>query len=167
MRRLGYFWSGLPLFSKLQYLLLGLVMGTLFVRRDLHPGNQFLGLPLWQITVPLIVATFILGRLLLPVMLLHPVRTQRVLYLFGISLFAAGLYFATRRLVMITHLGTTCALWLDVSCWFWFISEIQLRAAAMRNRKPGTVARSAGSEFDDEEGVGEDGEDGKEEGLGR
>ena len=151
MRRLGCFWSGLPLASKLQYLLLGLMLGSVFVRRDLNPANRFLGLPLWQITVPLILGMFVLGRMLLPVMLLHPVRTQRVLYLFGISLFAAGLFLATRRLVMITHLGMTCALWLDAGCWFWFISEIQLRVAAMKSRQPAPVARERGSESGDDE----------------
>ena len=146
MRRLGYFWSGLPLSSKLQYLALGLILGTLFARRDLNPANRFLGLPLWQITVPLILGTFVLGRMLLPVMLLHPVRTRRVLYLFGITLFAVGLIIATRRLVMITHLGMTCAMWLDASCWFWFISEIQLRVAAMKDRPPALVAQEPGPE---------------------
>ena len=146
MRRLGYFWSGLPLSSKLQYLALGLILGTLFARRDLNPANRFLGLPLWQITVPLILGTFVLGRLLLPVMLLHPVRTQRVLYLFGITLFAVGLFIATRRLVMITHLGMTCAMWLDASCWFWFISEIQLRVAAMKDHQSAPVAGQHGAE---------------------
>lgn len=154
MRRLGYFWSGLPLSSKLQYLALGLILGTLFARRDLNPANRFLGLPLWQITVPLILGTFVLGRMLLPVMLLHPVRTQRVLYLFGITLFAVGLIIATRRLVMITHLGMTCAMWLDASCWFWFISEIQLRVAAMKDHPPAQVAQVPGRESTAEEESG-------------
>lgn len=154
MRRLGYFWSGLPLSSKLQYLALGLILGTLFVRRDLNPANRFLGLPLWKITVPLILGTFVLGRLLLPVMLLHPVRAQRVLYLFGMMLFAVGLFIATRKLVMITHLGMTCAMWLDASCWFWFISEIQLRVAAMKDHPPAPVPREPrpeSTETDEEE----------------
>lgn len=131
MRRLGLFWSGLPLASKLQFLVLGLILGSVFVNRDLQ--RQWFGLPLWKITVPLILGTFVLGRILLPVMLWHPERTQRVLYWLGMTVFCIGLYSATQRWgrLMLTHVGLTTAMWLDASCWFWFISEIQARVVAM------------------------------------
>ncbi len=40
MRRLGFVWSGLPLASKLQFLILGLILGSVFVKRNLNPGNE-------------------------------------------------------------------------------------------------------------------------------
>lgn len=133
MRRLGDFWAGLSLGSKLQFLVLGLVLGSVFVAKDLNPRNHVLGVPLWQVTVPLILGMFVLGRLLLPIMLSHPKRTQWLLFWFGMLVFIVGLIVATLplRRLLITHLTLTSAMWLDVSCWFWFISEIQRRVSAL------------------------------------
>lgn len=147
MRRFGLFWSGLPLASKLQFLVLGLVLGSVFVNRDLN--RQWFGLPLWKITVPMIMGTFVLGRILLPVMLWHPERTQRILYWLGMVVFCVGLYSTTQRWgrLMITHVGLTTAMWLDASCWFWFISEIQMRVVAM------LAAESLGADEEGSESV--------------
>jgi hypothetical protein len=127
MRRLRDFWSGLPILSKLQYVFLAFVLGSLFYYRDLNPKNQFLGQPLWHVTLPLILGTIVLGRLLLPIMRWRPKATMRVLYTFGLAVFLAGLYCAMQGLnrSLLFHFGFTLALWLDASCWFWFISETQ------------------------------------------
>lgn len=141
MWRLVYFWKGLSLSAKLQYLGMGLLLGWTFVRIDLN--NRFMGLPMWQVTVSMIVWTFLLGRLLLPLLMLNPVRSQRMLSWFGMLIFLLGLYIATQpwRGKKIVHLVLTQALWLDVSCWFWLISEIQMRL---------TRPALAGAGFDDD-----------------
>jgi len=131
MRQVGYFWTALPFASKLQYLAFGLVLGALFYQRDLNPANRAFGQPLWHVTGVVIVLMILLGRLLLPVMLAVPDRTRWVLSGLGLGLFAMSLYLATRRLILLTHLAMTAALWLDASCWFWFISESQRRAALL------------------------------------
>lgn len=158
MRRLGYFWSGLPLTSKLQFLVMGIILGTLFATKDLNPKNHVLGVPLWKITASMIFGTFVLGRILLPVMLWHPTRTQRVLSLCGIMVFGVGLLIATLplRRLLITHLSITLALWLDVSCWFWFISEIQWRASRLMAQAAGQVDQAAGTTGDSQLNVDTD-----------
>ena len=85
MRRLGYFWKGLPFTAKLQYLAMLLVLGSIFVQIDMHPGRKAFGVPLWQVTGSLICATFILARLLLPLMMARPILSQRLLSWFGMS----------------------------------------------------------------------------------
>lgn len=133
MRRFGYFWTGLPLASKLQFVAMGLILGSVFVERDLK--LRWFGLPLWQITIPLILGTFLLGRMLLPLMLWRPIPAQRFLYWLGITVFLVGLLSMTQRWgrMMIVHVGLTTAMWLDASCWFWFVSEIQKRTQAMQS----------------------------------
>jgi hypothetical protein len=133
MRRLRDFWAGLSLGSKLQFIFLGLILGSVFVAKDMNPRNHVLGVPLWQVTASLILGTFVLGRILLPIMLWHPKRTQWLLFWFGMLVFIVGLIVATLplRRLLITHLTLTSAMWLDVSCWFWFISEIQRRVKAL------------------------------------
>ena len=157
MQRLGYFVSGLPLASKLQFLALGLILGLVFWNRELNPAMQWFGLPLWQITVPLMLAAFVFGRILLPLMLWKPERAQRLLGWFGMLVMGVGflsMYQWWGRL-MIVHVGLTTALWLDASCWFWFISENQKRLVAMQDqsREPDAPMddEEQYSEFDDEE----------------
>lgn len=134
MQRLWLFWRGLSLGSKLQYVALGLILATVFVMRDMNPRMRWFGLPLWQITLPLILLTFVLGRMLLPLMLWHPTRTQSILSVFGWVIFGLGIVAASQRWgrrLMIVQVGLTTAMWLDASCSFWFVSEIQWRALAL------------------------------------
>lgn len=154
MWRLVYFWKGHSLSAKLQYLAMGLLLGWTFVRIDLN--NRFMGLPMWQVTVSMIVATFVLGRVLLPLLMLNPQRSQRLLSWFGMLIFLMGLYIATQpwRGKKVVHLALTEALWLDVSCWFWLISEIQMRLT-----RP--VLASAGSDDDNNDLNYDDKDDGR------
>ena len=155
MRRLGYFWRGLPLGSKLQFLAMALILGSVFVTQDLRPRPRVFGLLLWQVTAPLIISAFVLGRLLLPLMLRHPERAQRILSWFGMTVFLVSLLSINQRWgrIVLTHLGLTFGMWLDVSCWFWFISEIQQRAAKLEQQldaQSGTDNEPE-TDFDDEE----------------
>lgn len=148
MRRFYYFWSGLPLASKLQFVAMGIILGWIFVSIDLK--NHLLGIPLWQVTGSLILGTFVVGRLLTPLMMRYPTQAQRALWWFGMLVFCLGLYSSTQawRRVMIVHLGLTTAMWLDASCWFWFISESQKRATEPAG--PASPANEYGSQFHDE-----------------
>lgn len=128
MQRVGNFWNGLTLASRLQYLAFAIVLGALYVQRDLNPANRVFGHPLWHLTLVLIVLMVIAGRLLLPLMMRFPTATRWMLGLFGVAVFVLSFYLATRRLILLTHLILTAALWLDASCSFWFISEVQRRA---------------------------------------
>lgn len=156
IRRLWMFWSGLSLGSKLQYIALGLILGAVFTYRDLNPRMRWFGLPLWQITLPLILLTIVMGRLLLPLMLKHPTRTQRFLALFGWLVFGLGILISTQkwgRRLMLVQVGFTTLMWLDLSCWFWFLSEIQLRAAAMLAAQPLLDVDATESDEEQEEHV--------------
>lgn len=152
MRRLVYFWKGLPPASKLQFLAMVLVLGSIFVTKDMHPRRRAFGVPLWQVTAPLIVGTFVLARLLLPLMLLSPLRAQRVFSWFGMSIFFVSILSMNQRWgrMLITHLGITIAMWLDVWCWFWFVSEIQWRAALL-SQQQGSFAASEHHRDDENE----------------
>ena len=131
MQRLRYFWTGLPLASKLQFIALGLILGAVFVKRDLE--LRWFGLPLWQITTPLILVTIVLGRLLLPWMLRRPRQAQWILSWSGRIVFVLGLVGTMQwwGRLLITHVFLTTAMWLNASCWFWFSSEIQRRIEAL------------------------------------
>lgn len=133
MNRIRDFWSGLTLAQRLQCLVMGLILGTLFVFNDLNPRNRILEIPLWQVTVPVILSAILLGRLLLPVMLWAPSRTQQLLSISGFMIFGLSLYAGMQGFgrIILVHLCYTLAMWLDVSCWFWFSSEIQRLAARM------------------------------------
>lgn len=129
MRRFSWFWSALPLGSKLQFFVLALILGYNFVQIDLNPVNRLFGSPLWVMTVPIIVAAIVTGRLLLPVMMAHPTRAQQGLHgfgllIFGLWLFGRGQWWGQTVLV---YLGFIGGMWLEASCSFWFVSEIRRR----------------------------------------
>ena len=147
-----WFWSGLSLAARLQYIALVLFLGTMFVIRDLDPRMRWFGLPLWQITGPLILLMLALGRILLPLMLRSPQRTQRFLSFFGLAVFVLGVVSANQRWgrLLIVYLTLTLALWLDVSCSFWFISEIQRRLQGLRESLK-THSENDVQEFEDEQ----------------
>jgi hypothetical protein len=133
MRRVLLFWNGLPTTSKLQFFALGLVLGYAFVANDLNPANRFFGRSLWQFTVPIIFGAFVLARLLLPVMMRFPVRAQQVLNGFGLVVFGVWMFSANQwwgRLIL-TYFGIIGGMWLDASCWFWFVSEMKQREAIL------------------------------------
>ncbi len=121
MRRPYLFWSGLPLASKLQFFAVGLILGY-WLWIDFQFG-------LLKLALPIAFAMLAVSRLLLPLMMAHPERAQQVLNGFGLATFAVWLIGRDQmwgRLI-VTHLGLTAAMWLDLGCWFWFVSEIKLR----------------------------------------
>lgn len=142
MSRIALFWGGLPLGSKLQHVALALILGSVFVTRDLNPRFRWFGLPLWQITAPLILLTIVIGWILLPLMMRNLRRTQRILSALGCFVLILGILLATQRWalrLMIVQVSMTTLLWLDLSCSFWFISELQLLAMAFRAAQAETM----------------------------
>ena len=136
MRRFFWFWSALPLGSKLQFFLLALILGYNFVQIDLNPNNVLFGSPLWATTVPIIVAAIVAGRLLLPVMMAHPARAQQLLHgfgllIFGLWLFGRGQWWGQSILMYLCFIG---GMWLEAACSFWFVSEIKRGHDLMVNR---------------------------------
>ena len=129
MRRVIWFLRALPLGAKLQQAVLLLILAYNFTMIDLNPANRLFGSPLWMTTVPIIVAMIVLARLLLPVMMAHPQRTQQFLQALGLIVFGAWLLGKNQwwGQMVVTYLGLIGGLWLEAAASFWFVSEIQRR----------------------------------------
>src|SRR5689334_8051909 len=123
MRRVLCFWRAVPLSAKFQYFAMALIVGYAFYMKDMHPRNKLFGVPLWQVSGPMILGTIIIGRMLLPLMMMNPARAQRTLQWFGRFVFVMWIFsiFQQRRLI-ISYQAMSGVIWLEVSCWFWFIS---------------------------------------------
>ena len=129
MRRFFWFWSALPLSSRMQFFVLALILGYNFVQIDLNPNITLFGSPLWMTTVPIIVAATVMGRLLLPVMMAHPTRAQQFLHGFGLAIFGLWLFSSGQwwGQSILMYLGFIGGMWLEAACSFWFVSEVKRR----------------------------------------
>ena len=129
MRRVLWFLRALPLRAKLQQTVLLLILAYNFTMIDMNPANRLFGSPLWMTTVPIIVAMIVLARLLLPLMMAHPQRTQQFLQALGLIVFGAWLLGKNQwwGQMVVTYLGLIGGLWLEAAASFWFVSEIQWR----------------------------------------
>ncbi len=129
MRRVLWFLRALPLRAKLQQTVLLLILAYNFTMIDMNPANRLFGSPLWMTTVPIIVAMIVLARLLLPLMMAHPQRTQQFLQALGLIVFGAWLLGKNQwwGQMVVTYLGLIGGLWLEAAASFWFVSEIQRR----------------------------------------
>ncbi len=133
MQRLVWFLRALPLAAKLQQAVFVLILAYNFTMIDLNPANQLFGSPLWMTTVPIIVAMIVLARLLLPMMMAHPQRTQQFLRGLGLMVFGTWLFGQNQwwgRMV-VTYLGLIGGLWFEAAASFWFVSEMQRRQELM------------------------------------
>ncbi len=129
MRRVIWFLRALPLGAKLQQAVLLLILAYNFTMIDLNPANRLFGSPLWMTTASIIVAMIVLARMLLPVMMAYPQRTQQFLQALSLIVFGAWLLGKNQwwgRMV-VTYLGLIGGLWLEAAASFWFVSEIQRR----------------------------------------
>ena len=114
----------------MQQALVVLILGYNFAVVDLNPANRFFGEPLWKTTVPIIVAMVVLSRLLLPVMMLRPARTQQVLHALGLLTFGVWLFVTLQRggMPLLLYLADIVAgFWFVSAASFWFVSENQRR----------------------------------------
>lgn len=159
MQRFVWFLRALPWGAKLQQAVVVLILGYNLTVIDMNPANQLFGAPLWMTTVPIIVAMIVLARLLLPVMMAHPVRAQQFLHalgliVFGVWLLGRGQWWG--RLI-VTYLGVIAGFWFEAAASFWFVSEIQRRqelmlaglAEMMENQEPSDVDEPMDEDDDD------------------
>lgn len=125
MRRLSLYLGGLSWGSRLQLLALLLILGF-WVWIDVNHG-------IWPVTIVIVLFAITLGRLMLPVMLSHPTMTHRLWSSFGFLYLIV--YLSCQRQwwwrTVAAHFGREILLWLEVSCGYWFISELRLRQQAM------------------------------------
>ena len=129
MRRVIWFLRALPLGAKLQQAVLLLILAYNFTMIDLNPANRLFGSPLWMTTASIIVAMIVLARMLLPVMMAYPQRTQQFLQALSLIVFGAWLLGKNPwwGRTVVTYLGLIGGLWLEAAASFWFVSEIQRR----------------------------------------
>ena len=163
MQRIVWFLRALPPGAKLQQAVVVLILVYNLTMIDMNPANRLFGLPLWMTTLPIIISMIVLARLLLPVMMARPVRTQQFLHAFGLIVF--GVWLLSRGQwwggKILTYLGIIAGFWFEAAASFWFVSQMQrLHEAIMAaeeflaNHEP-----SDSDELDDES------DDGLEDGL--
>ena len=129
MQRIVWFLRALPLGAKLQQAVVVLILVYNLTVIDMNPVNRLFGSPLWMTTVPIILAMIVLARLLLPVMMARPVRSQQFLQALGLIVF--GVWLLSRGQwwggLILTYLGIIAGFWFEAAASFWFVSEMQRR----------------------------------------
>lgn len=136
----------------MQQAVLALVLGYNFAAIDLNPVNRLFGAPLWMTTVPIILAMIVLGRLLLPLMMAHPGRSQQILHGLGLVIFGAWLFGRGQwwGALVITYLALIGGLWLEAACSFWFVSESFRRRELILEHLSELVAGHESQPMDDD-----------------
>jgi hypothetical protein len=121
MKRLFLFLGGLPLGARLQILAVTLILGYQ-AWFDFQRG-------VWPVTIVIVALAWLIGWWLMPVMVAHPHVSQRVWGTFGIAFLV--IYVLAHKQwwwrTMAAHFGRELAMWLDLSCGYWFISELRLQ----------------------------------------
>ena len=125
MKRLYLFLKALPLGSRLQILVVVLLIGY-HAWIDFQHGYS-------AVTMGIFVVALLIGWLLKPLMTANPRRTAKVLSAFGIVVF--GFYVLARHewwwRTRAAHFSREFVMWLDLSCAYWFISETQLQQQSL------------------------------------
>lgn len=158
MRRIIWFLRALPLGAKLQQAVFALILAYNFIAIDLNPINRLFGSPLWMTTVPIIIAMIVLSRLMLPLMMAHPHRSQQFLQGFGLVIFGVWLFGRSQwwGALVITYLGLVAGLWLEAAASFWFVSEIQRRQELVMSSLSELMASADSTELNDSENEDDD-----------
>jgi hypothetical protein len=121
MRRLSLYLGTLSWWSRLQVLVLLIILGFQ-AQVDIKHG-------IWPVTVFIVFVTVLIGWLLKPLMVAHPRTAYRIWSSFGIVFLITFLLCHKQwwwRTVA-AHFGREFALWLELSCGYWFISELRLK----------------------------------------
>ena len=121
MRRLWLFLGSLPWGSRLMMLLMAIILVD-YARYDFQAGN-------WPVTVGIILFAWLIGWLLKPVMIAHTRTTFKIWSSFGV-VFLITFVLANKQWwwhTMLAHYAREFAMWLEFSCGYWFISEVQLQ----------------------------------------
>lgn len=130
MRRLVLYVRGLSWGARLQLLALLTILGF-WAWIDV-------GLGIWPVTVGIFLLALFLGWLLMPLMVSRPKLAFRVWSSFGIIYLV--LYLACQRQwwwrTLAAHLGREMLLWLEITCGYWFVSELFLRQQRAMSESP-------------------------------
>ena len=121
MRRLSLYLGALSWGSRLQMLAILLILGY-WMWLDIQ-------LKIWPVTAAIVLFAWFLGWLLMPTMVAHPRAAHRIWGSFGIAYLIVYLL-AHRQWwwrTVAAHFGRELVLWLEVSCGYWFVSELRLR----------------------------------------
>jgi hypothetical protein len=128
MRRLSLFLGSMSFGQKLQLLIIVVLLAN-------HAWFDFqIGKSEW--TIGIIFAAFAFGWMLKPVMVMYPRMTYRIWGAFGILILAAyvfGNHIPLWR-TLLGHFLRELLLWLDISCGYWFISEMRLRQLELHSQ---------------------------------
>ena len=137
MKRLRYFLGALSWGARLQMLSLAIILGF-WIWLDFKLGY-------WKVGVGIILVTWLIGWLMKPVMIANPRLTVTVLKTIRVSILL--LYFlifilenilAKRQRwwhLLISHFGREFLLWLDLSCEYWFLSELGLQQERLNEQR--------------------------------
>lgn len=142
MRRLFLFLGSLSWGSRLQTLAVVLILGW-NAWFDYQRGN-------WPVTIGIICFAWLLGWLLKPLMMAYPIQATKIWGTLGIAYFLT--FFLARNQwwwrLMITHYASEFYLWLDLSCGYWFVSEMCLQQQRIESAL--TLDPTEDSQYDSE-----------------
>lgn len=128
MQRLYLFIETMPWGARLQTLVVAIILGW-YAWIDIQFG-------IWPISLGIVLLTFLLAWLLKPVMMAHQRATFKIWGACGMAFLLTYVLAQKQQwwLTMYAHFGREFFMWLDLSCGYWFISEVrlqQMRAAEM------------------------------------
>lgn len=121
MRRLSLFLGFLSWGSRLQLLAVLLILGY-WMWMDVQRG-------IWPVSVAIILMALLAGRIFMPLMVAYPRQSFRIWGSFGMVYLVVYLFARDQwwwRTVL-AHFCRQFAMWLELSCGYWFVSELRLR----------------------------------------
>ena len=121
MKRLFLFFGSLPWGARLQIIAVSLIL-VWYAWFDFKNGNS-------PVTIGIVLVAWLIGWLLMPLMMAHQRTTFQIWSTFGVA-FLMTYVLAQNQWwwhTMIAHYCREIVMWLDVSCGYWFISELRLQ----------------------------------------
>jgi len=121
MKRLFLFLGSLSWGERLHMLVLIITL-WFYASYDIKKGN-------WPVTIGIIMVAWLIGWSLIPLMIAYPRQTYRIWNLWGIAFFVVYLLAHKQWWwrPMGAHYLRELYLWIDLSCGYWFISELRLQ----------------------------------------
>ena len=121
MRRLLLFLGGSSWGGRLQLLVVVMILGSM-AWIDFQIGRS-------PVTIGIALTSWLIGWLLKPVMVANPRRTSMTLNVVGFVVLAFYVLAWNQWWwkIRLAHYAREFVLWMDLSCGFWFISEMRLQ----------------------------------------
>jgi hypothetical protein len=133
MKRLFLFWGAVSWGARLQMVAVALILGW-YAWLDFQMGN-------WPVTIGIIVVAFSIAHRLKPVMIANSEMTHKIWSTFGVAFITT--YFLAHQQwwwrTLLAHYVREFVMWLDFSCGYWFISELQLQQRESLELVPSNV----------------------------